>query len=176
MVGRKPKITTSKNDRKYQRDRTKKMIYSTKDMDGIPNEAPKYFKGIAKETWERLAPILNKSEVVKISDTTTLEMLCVNYEMAKKAYNNLQKYGQVNRIYRTLVNPVTGDVVGKDFCGYKRNPSTQILDAATNKIKSLAAELGLTPASRAQLLKLSDDDSDDGQSMDDILAGSGDEF
>ncbi len=87
---------------------------------------------------------------------------CTNYQLMRQAYDDIQKNGITKPIYKTTISPVTGDVVAKDFTGFKRNPSTQILDSATAKLRSLGNELGLTPQSRAELMNIRLDDDNDG--------------
>lgn len=160
MLGRKQKLTTDKDDRKDQRDKTEQLISATKDMDSLQVTPPKELQGIARYLWTQLVPILNEQKYIKQADKSIVEMLCMQYELARRSYKDIQDNGTVKPVFRTVVNPVTGEVISKDFTGYKRNPSTQILDAATNKIKALSTELGLSPESRASLLKIDDGDKD----------------
>lgn len=127
----------------------------------FPDEPPAYLTGTGRYLWRRLVPILKKESDIKYQDKTLVEALCINYQLMRDAYKDIQKNGAVKATYRTVVNPVNGSIVATDFTGYKRNPSTQIFDAATSKIKTIAKDLGMTPQSRAELLELTNDDSDD---------------
>lgn len=166
-MSRKAKITQNKKDKAYQRKRTEKLIEQTKDVDDLTIQAPSYFSNFAKKVWQATIPILKAMEAVKKTDMSIVEAFCLNYEIMVNAYKDIQEHGQIQGIWKTVVLP-TGEVLkdenGKpksDFQGYKRNPSTQIFDAATAKIRSLASELGLTPASRASLISaLSNQDKD----------------
>lgn len=159
-LARKPKITTDKNARADQRRRTEQLIEQTKDVDDLKMTPPPYFSDLASTVWKTVIPVLKKMETVKQTDSAIVEAFCINYEQMVTAYKDIQEHGQVQGIWKTVVLP-TGEVLEdekgnprKDFQGFKRNPSTQILDAATAKLKALASELGLTPTSRASLINM----------------------
>lgn len=159
-LARKPKITTDKNARADQRRRTEQLIEQTKNVDDLKMTPPPYFSDLASTVWKTVIPVLKKMETVKQTDSAIVEAFCINYEQMVTAYKDIQEHGQVQGIWKTVVLP-TGEVLEdekgnprKDFQGFKRNPSTQILDAATAKLKALASELGLTPTSRASLINM----------------------
>lgn len=171
MRGRKVKITDEKNARKEQRERTKEVIAKTKDVEALSLKPPAYFSNLASKMWRNVIPILKKTQAVKKTDHAIVEAFCLNYESMVTAYEDIKEHGQVQAIFKTVVLP-TGEVLknenGKpkqDFVGYKRNPSTQIFDTATAKLKALASELGLTPASRAQLVNLATHKDDEQESF-----------
>lgn len=164
---RKSKITQNKEDKAYQRKRTAKLIEQTKDVDDLNIEAPSYFSNFAKSIWKKTVPILQTMKTVKKTDMAIVEAFCLNYEIMVNAYQDIQEHGQIQAIFKT-VQLSTGEVLQdkdgnpkKDFQGYKRNPSTQIFDTATAKIKALASELGLTPTSRASLINALSNPRDD---------------
>lgn len=159
-LARKPKITTDKNARADQRRRTEQLIEQTKDVDDLKMTPPPYFSDLASTVWKTVIPVLKKMETVKQTDSAIVEAFCINYEQMVTAYKDIQEHGQVQGIWKTVVLP-TGEVLEdekgnprKDFQGFKRNPSTQILDASTAKLKALASELGLMPTSRASLINM----------------------
>lgn len=165
-VGRKAKITIDKNNRKELRKRTETLIKQTEDVDELKMTPPQYFSDNAAEMWQSVIPILRKMQTVKATDQAIVVAFCITYEQLITAYKDIQEHGQVQGIWKTIVLP-TGEVLKdekgkprKDFQGYKRNPSTQILDNATAKLKALASELGLTPASRASLINMLSDRGD----------------
>lgn len=139
MLGRKPKLTTDKSDRKDQREATENLIENTQNMDALQLTAPKFLKGKAKYMYEQLAPKLQAQQFVKDVDINIVASLCVNYELLQNAYENIEETGQT---YITESGQI------------RKNPSTDILMNASKNIKSLASELGLTPASRAQLFNV----------------------
>ncbi|WP_439424837.1 phage terminase small subunit P27 family [Oenococcus alcoholitolerans] len=128
----------------------------------LPVNPPDYLGGTARYMWRRLVPLIKSDPTVNEMDKTMVETFCVNYQLMRDSYKHVLENGAVSAVYKTIVNPVNGKVVAKDFTGYKRNPSTQILDSATAKLKALGSELGLTPKGRAELLdlKIPDNDSD----------------
>lgn len=173
-MGRTQKITTNPSDRKDQRDRTSALIEATQGMELLKTEPPENLAGIAKKAWETIVPILNSSGFVKSSDSSVVELLCINVELYRLAYESIKEDGIQSPIYKTSLSPLTGEIVARDFTGFKRNPATQIIDSATAKINSLSGLLGLNPASRQTLLAIVDDKEDE-QSLGDLLKG-GDEF
>ena len=130
----------------------------------IPDEPPSYMTGTAKYLWRKLVPVLKTESNIQFQDKTLIEALCINYQLMRNAYADIMENGSVKAAYRTVTNPTNGEIVATDFTGYKRNPSTQIFDSATAKIKSISKDLGMTPQSRAELLDLSKDD-DNGDSV-----------
>ncbi|ANZ70543.1 terminase [Pediococcus claussenii] len=118
--------------------------------------------------WTRIVPLLKSDSHVTDLDRTLVEAFCVNYQQMREAYDNIQKNGQVKAAYKVSISPVTGEIVSKDFSGYKRNPATQILDSSSKNIKAIASELGLTPQSRSDLLALPND-SNGKENMSDMM-------
>jgi len=126
-----------------------------------------------------MVPVLNASNKMAPLDKNLVEMYASQYEIYRNAYEDIKENGQVTKVYKTVVNPVTGDVIANDMTGYKRNPSTQIYSDAIKQLKSLGSELGLSPASRAELMQLSLDDGKDKPSATEqlqaLLNGGGDD-
>ncbi len=131
----------------------------------LPDSPPDYLKSTARYMWRRIVPLIKKDPNVNNMDRTMVEAFCVNYEMMRNAYKHVQERGAVTAAYKTVVNPVTGEVISEDFVGYKRNPSTQIIDSSTAKLKQLGSELGLTPQSRDELMKLKGNAKEDKDRM-----------
>ncbi|WP_461241100.1 phage terminase small subunit P27 family [Paucilactobacillus sp. N302-9] len=171
-MARQVKLTDDKNDPKYQRERTNDLKKVNENIDELRTSPPKILKGTARYVWRRIVPLLKQMGYVRATDRDTIELLCMNVEMYHRAYKSIEEDGIQQPIYRSLQNSA-GEKIGTDFVGYKKNPAVQTLDSATAKIKSLSETLGLTPASRAQLLTLVDD-SEDSESLSDILNKKGD--
>lgn len=170
MPGRKPKLTTNPSDRKEQRERTEQLITKTSGMKELQKTPPRHLKSYAHTLWINLFPILKETKYVKQADAKTVEMLCMNYQVMREAYDEIKENGIVKASYKTVVSPVTGEILAHDFTGFKRNPATQILDTTTAKIKSLSEALGLTPASRAQIMNIVPDETGDEPSLDELLS------
>lgn len=120
----------------------------------LPDEPPKYLTGTARYMWRRLVPLIKSDPTVNEMDKTMVEAFCINYQMMRTAYDHVIENKAVTAAYKTVVNPVTGEVIGTDFVGYKVNPSVKMLDSTSVKLKALGSELGLTPKGRAELLEL----------------------
>lgn len=160
MAGRKMKLTNNKSDRKSQRERTADFMEHQTELETLQPTPPRFLKGAAKRLYQDLYRQFKNTDqlkVIKQLDIQLLVSLCMNYELLRKAYDDIQENGQVNKIYKTVVNPVTGDVIAHDFTGYKKNPNVQVIDNSTKNIKALCNELGLSPNSRASILKIGDD-------------------
>jgi P27 family predicted phage terminase small subunit len=113
-------------------------------------------------------PFLEENTPVKRIDSGLVEQYASQYEIYRNAYKHIQENGEVQAIYKTLQDQ-TGKKIGRDFVGYKRNPMTQIYDSAVKNLTKLGAELGLSPKSRSDLLKLNLDDRKDERSINDRM-------
>ena len=144
----------------------------------LPLTPPHHLGKIGSAMWRKMVPVLNASNKMAPLDKNLVEMYASQYEIYRNAYEDIKENGQVTKVYKTVVNPVTGDVIANDMTGYKRNPSTQIYSDAIKQLKSLGSELGLSPASRAELMQLSLDDGKDNPSATEqlraLLNGGGD--
>lgn len=162
------KLTTDESSRADQRKRTENLIHKTEALETIQSTPPRVLQGKARWAYNQLQPILADIGLVKQTDLQSVISLCMNIELLNTSYEDIQENGTVKPVYKTVVSPVSGEVLATDFTGYKRNPSTQILDSATAKIKTLSEALGLTPQARASLLSLAKDD-EEGESLSDML-------
>lgn len=158
-MARQVKLTTNPSDRKDQRERTKNLIEASKGMPAIQKSPPRYLKGTARTAWKTIVPALLETGYVKVSDQGIIEALCVQIGVYREAYDEVVKHGIQQVIYKP-VQDSSGKILEHSFQGYKKNPAVATLDSATAKIKTLSESLGLTPAARAQLLDISDNDKD----------------
>ena len=148
MVGRKPKITTSDDDRADQRRRTEELVDKTRDLNKLQERAPKHLSGVARSTWQTLVPQLNSQHLVKAIDKNVMTALCEQVQVERWAYEAIEEKGVV-------------------LDSGRKNPACQVLDSATAKVKSLAESLGLSPQARASLMNVSTDNDD--ESTEDIV-------
>ncbi|MGR6794215.1 phage terminase small subunit P27 family [Levilactobacillus brevis] len=125
-------------------------------------DPPDYLGRQAKVTWRKIIPFLEEQSSVRRIDSGLVEMYVSQYGIYRDAYKHIQENGQVTPIYKHLQNSA-GEIVGKDFIGYKRNPSTQIYDSAIKNLAKIGAELGLPPKSRADLIKIAEPDDGEGK-------------
>lgn len=128
--------------------------YKSESDDTLPATPPGHLGRIAKAMWRKLVPVLNATNKMATIDKNLVEMYATQYEIYRMAYEDIKEHGQVSPIYKTVVSPVTGEILATDMTGYKRNPSTQIYSDAIRNMAKIGSELGLSPASRADLLKL----------------------
>ncbi|MFT8752267.1 MAG: phage terminase small subunit P27 family [Oenococcus oeni] len=128
---------------------------------GLNNRAPDYLGRKAAATWRKIIPFLEQESKVKKIDSGLVEMYCTQYEIYRDAYEHIQENGNVQPVYRSLQDR-SGKIIGQDFTGYKRNPSTQIYSDAIAKLTKIGSELGLSPKSRNELMQIAeiDDNSD----------------
>jgi P27 family predicted phage terminase small subunit len=117
--------------------------------------APSFLSKEAKAEWRRIMPALVKRRILTAADLGSVENYCMAIGQVREMERLLQKEGHVVTIYRD----------GKDgaapICmGSKKNPAVAVQADAMNRARQLAAELGLTPVSRAR--PVIRDDADDG--------------
>ncbi|MFT8487989.1 phage terminase small subunit P27 family [Oenococcus sicerae] len=141
----------------------------------LSNRAPDYLGKQAATTWRKIIPFLEAESKIKRIDSGLVEMYCTQYEIYRNAYKHIQEHDNVQAIYHS-VQDSSGAIIGKDFVGYRRNPSTQIYSDAIAKLTKIGSELGLSPKSRNDLLKIVDADPDAEETVDDLLNKGGDSF
>lgn len=175
MAGRKAKVTTDKKDRKYQRDRTKQLQQHDATMAKLPLAPPPELVDVARDAYIKISKELNNQGLIKSVDSAIVVALCKQIQINRSAYEHLfvgiggnDPEGIQTPIYKAVQGP-DGKIQEHLFLGYKKNPAVQTLDSSTAKIKSLCETLGMTPSSRASLLDLTKPDSDDSQSIADVL-------
>lgn len=99
--------------------------------------------------WNILAPMLADLGVLKATDLPALEMTCLHYGLARKAWRSLEKSG--------LTTPTVDSI--------KAHPAAGIFLGNSRAFKSYLTEFGLTPSSRSRLPV-----SADGQQKEESLA------
>lgn len=98
---------------------------------------PSWLPSEAKDEWKRVVPSLIKRRILTETDLGTVENYCL-------------AVGTVRRSQATI--SAEGDTVETNT-GTKRHPAFQTLFQAMTEMRRLAAELGLTPASRNKASK-----------------------
>lgn len=126
-----------------------------KDQNGghLPSDPPKYLGAEAKAAWRKIVPFLEAEGKVQRIDANLVEIYCTQYELYRKSYDHMKKYGEAMAIYKSLQN-ASGEIIGKDFVAWKKNPMVQTNDAASKSLIKTGSELGLSPKSRSELLQL----------------------
>lgn len=100
-------------------------------LSSVPS-APSWLPKHGKAEWRRVMPQLVADRKIAAHELGTVEGLCVAVARIREAEEALQLHG------------LTFDSIG----GPKRRPETTILKENIEAARRLAAELGLTPASR----------------------------
>ncbi|MYV00131.1 phage terminase small subunit P27 family [Lactiplantibacillus plantarum] len=126
----------------------------------LPDEPPKYMEGIARYMWRRIVPMLKENSFANEMDKTLVEALCYNYRALRDSAKSIDEHGTQFETFDYFTDD-DGNIVNKELKAIKKNPAVDSLDKATKNIRAISSELGLTPQSRAELLKLSDSDDDD---------------
>jgi P27 family predicted phage terminase small subunit len=106
---------------------------------GVP-EMPQQLKGEARLEWIRIAPILEKMEVLTRADGAALAAYCKLHALNRKAEAAIAKYGIV---YAKV------DEAGVSVL--KKNPAVSIFESTSRLIRSFLQEFGLTPAARSKV-------------------------
>lgn len=95
--------------------------------------APDWLADEAKDEWVRVTAVLVARSALTEDNLATLESYCLAVGMMRRAQKSIAKDGD------TITSP-TGII--------RRHPSFQTLFQSQTESRRLAAELGLTPASR----------------------------
>jgi len=103
-------------------------------LSNVPS-APTWLPKHAKAEWKRVLPQLVADRKIAAHELGTVESYCVAVARMREAEELIGKDGL------TYVSP-TGEL--------KRHPATTLLKEAIESGRRLAAELGLTPASRTK--------------------------
>lgn len=128
----------------------------SKKVQNLTKRPPYYLKSYAAAMWRRIIPLLKEQYDFKKIDQTQIEMFCIQYEILRKAYDSIEDDGVVTKIERS-VQDASGQIIDKDLAGFKQNDAVKVIAAATTQINKLSDNLGLTPASRNELMDLDDD-------------------
>ncbi|MCX2455633.1 phage terminase small subunit P27 family [Lacticaseibacillus nasuensis] len=117
-------------------------------------KAPKHLGDLAKQMWVIVTTYLDRADApVQDIDDNLIELYCTQFEIYRTAYESIKKDGIQTEIWKSVQNSA-GEVIGKDFQGYRRNPATAIADGALKQLSVVGGQLGLSPKSRAELANL----------------------
>ncbi|MDH2354901.1 phage terminase small subunit P27 family [Bradyrhizobium sp. SSUT112] len=100
-----------------------------------PPPAPAWLPKFAKKEWARVVPALVKARSLASHELSTVESYCLAVARIRECEAVIQKQGL------TYVSP-TGES--------KRRPETTLLKENIEAARRLAAECGITPASRSK--------------------------
>lgn len=115
-----------------------------------PPAAPGWLPAEGKTEWRRIWPGLAARRTITQADLSTVEAYCLAVSTARRAQSQIAQ---------------DGEILQSEY-GPKRHPAFQTLFQSLTESRRLAAELGLTPTSRAKAGAAVPPDDDD-------LAGAG---
>lgn len=105
---------------------------------------PKHLGTEARRFWRKVAPELHRLGMLTEVDLAAFERLSESYGLAVQAMKDIKKNGpiEVASVFRK-----DGEVSGERR---QKNPAIQVWRDSTTLFKALAAEFGITPATRAR--------------------------
>ncbi|MFG1282285.1 phage terminase small subunit P27 family [Xanthobacter autotrophicus] len=116
----------------------------TSSVEKVP-APPAWLSKDAKAEWKRVAPILiNERRTLTIADLSMLANYCTAVGQVAEAARIVSKEGL------TVASPT----------GPKKHPAVAIRSDGMTQARQIAAELGLTPASRSRPAMRDNDDED----------------
>lgn len=119
----------------------------------VSRTPPSYLGVLAKECWRKIVPFLEATGRVERVDTSLVEQYCTQYEIYRVAYEDIKENGIQTPMYKTLQDQM-GEIIGKDFTGYKKNPAVMTLKDANNQLTMVGGQLGLSPKARQELMSI----------------------
>lgn len=130
----------------------KKSFYQQNDG-RLPKDPPDYLGRLAKTCWRKVVPFLESTHRVQRIDAALVEQYCSEYELYRQAYQDIQENGIQSKIYVSLQDS-SGEIVGQDFSGYRKNPAVATMNDALKQLKSIGSQLGLSPQARQELMQI----------------------
>lgn len=100
-----------------------------------PPAAPDWLTEEARAEWDRVAPVLVSRQALTMDNLATLEGYCLAIGTVRRSQKAIATDGETVRTPSGIV---------------RRHPAYQTLFQAQTEARRLAAELGLTPASRSK--------------------------
>ena len=105
-----------------------------KILEALP--APNWIGEYGKQLWNEILPRLVAFEVLKKNDLPIFEALCSNYDLYRRADDEIAAQGLVVQGDRGIL---------------KKNPAVEIREKAWKSFLSAAEHFGLTPLARSRL-------------------------
>lgn len=143
--------------------------YFKQNSGRLPTDPPNYLGTVARETWRKIVPFLEATEKVERIDTFLVETYCTNYEIYKKSYEDVKENGIQTEIKKVIQAQGSGEILGEQSMGFKKNPAVVIMKDATETLNKIGIQLGLTPKGRAELAEIAGSQADN-TSMKDKMA------
>lgn len=125
----------------------------------LPSDPPNYLGTVARETWRKIIPFLEATEKIQRIDTFLVETYCTNYELYKTAYEDIKKNGIQTEIMKIVQAQGSGEILGEQSMGFKKNPAVATMKDATETLNKIGIQLGLTPKGRKELMEIASEDT-----------------
>jgi len=115
-------------------------------------DCPEYLDKFAKREWNRLSPELERLGLLFKVDMAAFEAYCKNYSTQCQADEIIQEEGLIIKTYGINKN-------GEEFLiKIQKHPAVAIRSDAFEKMKAFSIEFGFTPASRARVNAIGQDE------------------
>ena len=111
---------------------------------------PSWLSREAKAEWRRIAPALQRLDLIKPEDRATLATYCEVWSRLVEANRNIRANGLVVR--NTAVRKD-----GTESTWFTKNPAVAIAEQAETRLRQYANDFGLTPAGERNVSKRDDD-------------------
>lgn len=134
--------------------------YYRQNKGRLPSDPPNYLGIVARETWRKIVPFLESTEKVQRIDSFLVETYCTNYEIYKLAYEDIKENGIQQTITRPIQAQGSGEILGEQFLGYKKNPAVATMKDTVDTLNKIGVQLGLTPKGRQDLLAVASADNE----------------
>ncbi len=134
--------------------------YYRQNKGRLPGDPPNYLGAVARETWRKIVPFLESTEKVQRIDSFLVETYCTNYEIYKLAYEDIKENGIQQTITRPIQAQGSGEILGEQFLGYKKNPAVATMKDTVDILNKIGVQLGLTPKGRQDLLAVASADNE----------------
>ena len=125
----------------------------------LPSDPPNYLGTVAREVWRKIIPFLESTQKVERIDTFLVETYCTNYELYKKAYEDIKENGIQQEIRKPIQSPGSGEILGEQSMGFKKNPAVATMKDAVDTLNRIGVQLGLTPKGRKELMEIASEDT-----------------
>ncbi|MFI5685893.1 phage terminase small subunit P27 family [Streptomyces sp. NPDC051636] len=120
----------------------------------IPPKPPTWLSREAAAEWRRVAPGLQRLDLLKEEDRAVLAAYCETWSQFVEATRTVTKEGITTQV-------VTVSASGSETTRTVPHPAVTIARSAGRELRAFAAQFGLTPSSEQALARGADDGSED---------------
>jgi P27 family predicted phage terminase small subunit len=133
--------------------------YYQQNSGRLPSDPPNYLGTVAREVWRKIVPFLENTNKIQRIDTFLVETYCTNYEIYKLAYEDIKENGIQQEIRKPIQSPGSGEILGEQSMGFKKNPAVATMKDATETLNKIGIQLGLTPKGRKELMEIAGEET-----------------